>query len=213
MQTGRPCRIAPVGLIVGAVVLATGTAATARGETPSPTGLVRMLAAKSIENALPPGFTTDGYEAGYLRTRDPAAPQPPPGAVGIAEIGIAGCDCDEVRIRYTIYPSAATARAWILGDGVRPTYSIWRLKQLNATSLPHPRISGTVPGYQASVIVESSGHKRLYTHGVTEMNVLSGNVIVNVTTGSRTSTQHGNRVAARALLDAAVAHLRATRRG
>jgi hypothetical protein len=43
---------------------------------------------------------------------------------------------------------------------------------------------------------------------VTEADVLVGNVITNVTTYSRTSTQHGNRVAGMRLIDVAVAHLR-----
>lgn len=65
-----------------------------------------------------------------------------------------------------------------------------------------------MPGYENSVIVESAGHKRIDTHGLTEMDVLVANVIVNVTTYSRTSTQHGNRLGARFLIDPAVTHLR-----
>jgi hypothetical protein len=90
--------------------------------------------------------------------------------------------------------------------------SIWRLKQLSSASLPHPRLSGFVRTYPTtSVIVESAGHLRLDRMGLTEADVLVGNVITNVTTYSRTSTQHGNRVATMRLIEAAVTHLRRAR--
>jgi hypothetical protein len=60
------------------------------------------------------------------------------------------------------------------------------------------------------VFVESAGHERLYTQGITEANV-SGNVIVNVTTESRTTTQQGNRVVALQSLQAGLARLSAGR--
>jgi hypothetical protein len=206
-------RFAAIGLLTAVGVFATAASATGMDELLSPQAFVRFLAEQPIEKSLPDGFATQGRAFGYVRgSIMQGRPQPPPHAVGVVEIGIKSACCP-AGITYTVYPSAEVARAWLLGDGPKPTFSIWRLKQLNSSSLPHPRLSGTVPGYRNSVIVESAGHERIDTRGLTEMDVLVGNVIVNVTTYSRTSTEHGNRLGARLLIDAAVGHLRAAVRG
>jgi hypothetical protein len=132
-----------------------------------------------------------------------------PGAVGKVRAGFAGLPVTSVV--YTVFPDAASARAWFAGSESKPSFSTWRLKQLNVFSVPHPRVSGRVPGLANSVIVESAGHKTLDRKGLTEANILSGNVIVNATAGSKTSTRHGNRVEALRLVRSAFAALGAAR--
>jgi hypothetical protein len=134
----------------------------------------------------------------------------PPSAVGYVRSDFKGAEV--AIVFYSVFPDATSARAWFSGGGPEPKFSLWRLKQLNVMSLPHPRISGRVRGFANSVVVESSGHENLYRTGTTELNVLTGNVIVNVTTGSRTSSKHGNPAVASELLKAAVARLTGTRR-
>jgi hypothetical protein len=132
-----------------------------------------------------------------------------PGSIGRVRADFSGPS--RAVVVYTIFPDAASARAWFRGKGESPEFSFWRLKQLNVESLPHPRLSGRIPGFADSVIVESSGHRKLFLTGTTSANVLLGNVIVNATTGSRVSTRHGDRVVALQLLKAAVARLDAVR--
>jgi hypothetical protein len=141
--------------------------------------------------------------------RNPCAGRTP-GAFGKVRIDFAGPPF--AAVVYTVFPDAASARAWFRGARQPEEVSLWRLKQLSIVSLPHPRLSGRVPGLASSVIVESAGHKTLDRKGVTEADVLSGNVIVNATTGSRTSIQHGNRVLALRLVRSAFAALGAARK-
>lgn len=213
MTAGLRTRFAAIGLLAAVGLFASAASATVSGKPLSPSAFARFLAERPIDKSLPNGFVTQGRALGYIRGPImQGQPQPPPHAVGVVEVGIKAACCP-AGITYTVYPSAAIAHAWLLGDGLHPTSSIWRLKQLSSSSLPHPRLSGTVPGYENSVIVESAGHQRIDTHGLTEMDVLVANIIVNVTTYSRTSTRHGNRLGARLLIDPAVAHLRAALRG
>ena len=195
-----------LGLESGGTASSAGRAATVT--TAASSRFVAYLAGQPI--TLPDGFTMAGSPFGYVRGPiRQGRPQPPPKAVGVVLIGAASRCCRGTGIQYTVYPDARTAREWMFGPGTKPVLSIWRLKQLSSSSLPHPRLSGRVSGYTTtSAIVESAGHRRLDRKGLTEEDVLVGNVIANVTTYSRTSTQHGNRVAAIRLIKAAVAHLR-----
>jgi len=78
-----------------------------------------------------------GYVRGPIRQ---GRPQPPPKAVGVVLIGAASRCCRGTGIQYTVYPDARTAREWMFGPGTKPVLSIWRLKQLSSSSLPHPRL-------------------------------------------------------------------------
>ena len=158
MQAGLRTPSAALGLLLAVGLLADAASATASVKPLSPGAFVRFLAEQPINKSLPKGFLPQGKAFGYVR--GPIAqgrPQPPPHAVGVVEVGIKAACCP-AGITYTVYPSAAIAHAWLLGDGPKPTFSIWRLKQLSSSSLPHPRLSGTVPGHGHSVIVESAGH-------------------------------------------------------
>lgn len=174
----------------------------------SPIRFVAYLARQPI--ALPMGAMSAYPPMGYVRGPiEQGRPQPPPKAVGVVLVGIRSSCCRGVGIQYTVYPDAQTAREWMFGPGPEKRLSIWRLKQLAGSSLPHPRLSGPVPSHPTtSVVVESAGHLRLDRMGLTEADVLVGNVIANVTTYSSTSTQHGNRVATMHLIAVAVTHLR-----
>jgi hypothetical protein len=174
----------------------------------SPGRFVAYLARQPIR--FPTGATSAYPPMGFVRGPiEQGRPQPPPKAVGVVLVGIHSSCCRGVGIQYTVYPDAGTARDWMFGPGPERRLSIWRLKQLAGSSLPHPRLAGSVPRYPTtSAVVESAGHVRLDRMGLTEADVLVGNVIANVTTYSLTSTQHGNRVATMQLIAVAVAHLR-----
>jgi hypothetical protein len=190
--------------VITALALVSVTLGVDAGAAPPSSGqLVKRLSKQPFERRmLPAGFTLgyvcDSTTKGGCATKVPSA-------AGFVRSDFRGPDV--AIVFYSIFPDARSARAWFGGGGREPKFSLWRLKQLNVESLPHARISGRVPGFPNSVIVESSGHKNLYRTGTTEFNVLSGDVIVNVTTGSQTSRQHGNRVVAAKLLKAAVARL------
>jgi hypothetical protein len=196
-----------VGLAAGGSVVHAGVSVESSADN-SPGRFVAYLARQPI--ALPKRFAVAYDPSGYVRGPiERGRPQPPPKAVGVVVVGITSSCCRGVGIQYTVYPDAKTAREWMFGPGATGHLSIWRLKQLSDSSLPNPRLSGHMRTYPTtSVIVESTGHLRLDRMGLTEADVLVGNVIANVTTYSRTSTQHGNRVATLGLIQAAVTHLR-----
>ena len=198
-----------LAVLTTSVVLATvAVAASADSGVAPPRQLLAQLSKQPFESRLLPAGVTPAFACASPAQR--ACIIKLPGASGGVR---ADFDAPNLAVVvYTIFPDAATARAWFRGEGQSPQFSFWRLKQLNVVSLPHPRISGRVPGFADSVIVESSGHQKLDLTGTTSANVLSGNVIVNATTGSESSTQHGNRVMAMQLLQAAIAHLNAARK-
>lgn len=194
-------------LATSIVALTVAVAASADSGVAPPHHLLSQLSKQPFDaRRLPAGITLTSVCASPAQRR---CANRVPGASGRV---LAAFDApSQAVVVYTIFPDAATARAWFRGKGQSPQFSFWRLKQLDVESLPHPRISGRVPGFADSVIVESSGHLKLYLTGTTSANVLSENVIVNATTGSDSSTQHGNRVLALKLLKAAIAHLNAAR--
>ena len=163
---------------------------------------------------LPPGFWFDGA-AGYTRQKQPCHCETIPlDAVGLVQIGTKGIDRWEL-IQYTVFASESDARKVMLGANAdKPTFSVWRLKQLNNQSLPDAKIVARhITGYRLGVIVEARAHRHpppsWHDTGLTEVDTLIGNVIVNVTTPSRSTNQdHGDRVSALLLLHAAVAHLK-----
>jgi hypothetical protein len=197
-----------------AVVLGgVGTATAAHSATRrSQASFVYYLAKQPL--ALPSGFSFAGA-AGYTRPRRPCRCETIPlNAVGLVQIGTKGTDPWGL-IQYTVFASSADARNVMVGPDIdKPTFSIWRLKQLNTQSLPDARIAARhINGYNLGVIVEARAHRHApaswHDTGLTAVNTLVGNVIVNVTTPSRSTNQHhGDRVSALRLLHAAVVHLK-----
>jgi hypothetical protein len=213
-------RTAVAGVCAGLAILVLAGVPSALaghfGTRQSPASFVHYLA-KRPPLLLPSDFSFAGA-AGYTRPKRPCHCETIPlNAVGLVQIATKGVDRWEL-IQYTVFANATDARNVMVGPNAdKPTFSVWRLKQMNNQSLPDAKIAARhITGYSVGVIVEARAHRHApaswHDTGLTAVNTLVGNVIVNVTTPSRSTNQnHGDRVSALRVLHAAVAHLKRAR--